>query len=237
MVYRASSPGDDQRQFVWIDWSGTQTGKVVFADTAGTGPSLTSDGRNVALALYKEGNMDIWSYEIERRAWNRITFDAGDDIAPVWSSDGRRIAFGSNRIGGIMNLYRKVLSGPPGSEELLVASPRILFATDWSSNGFLLYDSVDRKSGNSDIGRCRWTETTESRSRLFIRTLSNEEGNSLPTETGWPISPTGRANRKYMSSGSLVVPETAFSFLQMAGFRRVGIPKARNCFTLGWTDG
>ena len=30
--------------------------------------------------------------------------------------------------------------------------------------------------GTPTFGRCRWTETTESRSRLFIRTLSNEEG-------------------------------------------------------------
>jgi hypothetical protein len=36
--------------------------------------------------------------------------------------------------------------------------------------------------GTRTFGRCRWTEPTESRSRLFIRTLSNEEGSSLPTE-------------------------------------------------------
>ena len=67
VVYRVQAPGDDQRQFVWIDRSGTETGKVVFADTAGTGPSLDQPMSAVwRSALYKEGNMDIWSYEDPR---------------------------------------------------------------------------------------------------------------------------------------------------------------------------
>src|SRR5207244_44810 len=41
VVYRAPIASDDQRQFVWIDRSGAEIRKVVYPDSAGTGPSLS----------------------------------------------------------------------------------------------------------------------------------------------------------------------------------------------------
>ena len=62
-------------------------------------------------------------------------------MAPAW-------VFGSNRDGGRMSLFRTVLGTPPGSEELLLATPQRLFPMDWSPDGrFLLYDSLDPKRG------------------------------------------------------------------------------------------
>ena len=47
-----------------------------------------------------------------------------------------------------MNLYRKVLGGTPGSEELLLQTSEVKFAMDWSSDGrFLLYDSINPTKG------------------------------------------------------------------------------------------
>jgi Tol biopolymer transport system component len=47
-----------------------------------------------------------------------------------------------------MNLYRKLLGTPPGSEELLLSTSQTKFPMDWSPDGrFLLYDSLDPKQG------------------------------------------------------------------------------------------
>ena len=47
-----------------------------------------------------------------------------------------------------MNLYRKLLSAPPGSEELLLSTSQPKFPMDWSADArFLLYDSLDPKRG------------------------------------------------------------------------------------------
>lgn len=41
--------------------------------------------------------MDVWVYEWARDTLSRLTFDATDDQKPVWTPDGRRIAFASKR--------------------------------------------------------------------------------------------------------------------------------------------
>jgi Tol biopolymer transport system component len=146
IVYRTRSADSGQRQFVWVDRSGTEIEKVVYHDTNSQGPSLSRDGRRIAVFRYANGNTDIWSYETSSRAWDRITFDSGDDIYPLWSPDGKRIVFGSRR--GQMNLYWKLLNSPPGSEELLLSTPQPKFPMDWSADArFLLYDSLDPKRG------------------------------------------------------------------------------------------
>jgi WD40 repeat protein len=148
VVYRTPSAVSGQRQLVWVDRSGKELEKVVYPDIASQGPSLSHDGRRVAMFRSVNGNMDIWSYEMERRTWERVTFDSGDDIYPLWSPDGSRIVFGSNRKGGIMNLYRKLLSAAPGSEELLLSTSQPKFPMDWSPDGrFVLYESIDPKRG------------------------------------------------------------------------------------------
>jgi serine/threonine protein kinase len=148
IVYRTPSPDSGQRQLVWVDRSGREMDKVVYPDTAALGPSLSHDGRRVAVYRLANGNMDIWAYETSRRAWDRITFDSFDDIYPLWSPDGTRIVFGSGRKTGVQGLFWKLLSAPPGSEEVLLLTPQIKFPMDWSTDGrFLLYDSLDPKRG------------------------------------------------------------------------------------------
>ena len=97
---------------------------MVYADTAALGPALSHDGRRIAVYRFRNGNMDIWSYETSRRAWDRITFGPGDDIYPLWSPDGTSIVSGSVRTTNVVDLYRTSLGAPQASEELLLATPR-----------------------------------------------------------------------------------------------------------------
>jgi Tol biopolymer transport system component len=146
VVYRTPSPDSGQRYLAWIDRSGRETSRVVYSDAAGLGPSLSHDGRRIGMFRYVNGNMDIWSYDTERRAWDRITFDSGDDIYPLWSPDDGRVVFGSNRQTGFMNVYSKVLGAPPGSEEQLLSTPRPKFPMDLSPDGrFVLYNEINAK--------------------------------------------------------------------------------------------
>jgi dipeptidyl aminopeptidase/acylaminoacyl peptidase len=151
VVYR-SGPAV-QRQFVWFDRSGKRIEEVAGPENLGTGgtSSLSPDGRRVAfMRETEEGNLDIWLLELGRNVLSRFTTDAAADLLPVWSPDGTRIVFSSNRKGGF-ELYEKAVDSDTGSERLFLTSAQVEFASDWSLDGrFLLYTSVDAKT-NSDI--------------------------------------------------------------------------------------
>ena len=71
------------------------------------------------------------------------------DTNPVWSPDGSRIIFSSNR-DGPFNLYQKPANGVK-DEEVLLKSSEDKYATSWSRDGrFLLYTVVHPKT-KSDI--------------------------------------------------------------------------------------
>jgi Tol biopolymer transport system component len=148
IVYRTPPADSGQRQLVWFDRSGQETEKVVYADTAALGPSISHDGRRIAVYQDHNGNMDIWSYETRRRAWDRITFDPGDDIFPLWSPDGASILTGSSRKGGIVGLYRRLLNASQENEEMLLSTRDPTFPMDWSIDGrYVLYDTLAPKQG------------------------------------------------------------------------------------------
>jgi Tol biopolymer transport system component len=86
------------------------------------------------------GNVDIWLLDTRRNLLTRFTDDVGVDIFPVWSRDGSRIVFSSDR-NGKPGLYEESTTGA-GSEELLLPGTGSagVVASDWSPrDDMLLY--------------------------------------------------------------------------------------------------
>jgi Tol biopolymer transport system component len=89
-------------------------------------------------------------FDLRRNLPTRLTFDPKDDIWPVWSPDGKWIAFASNR-GGRYALYRKLASGA-GADELLYSDPKAnLGPTDWSPDGKWIALAIYPESGTPDV--------------------------------------------------------------------------------------
>jgi Tol biopolymer transport system component len=146
IVYRNLPADSGQREFVWFDRNGSELKRVVYSDTMSLGPALSRDGRRIGVFRSTEGNADIWSYDVERGTWDRVTDHPADDIYPLWSFDGRRLVFGSRR--GTMDLFIRVLSNPAGSEEVLLSTPMTKFPTDWSRDGqYVLFNVIDPDTG------------------------------------------------------------------------------------------
>ncbi len=78
------------------------------------------------------GPADVWLLDLGRGVPTRLTVDPAFDILPVWSPDGHRIAFASNRT-GTFALHVKSADGT-GNDELL-ASGEIGPPSDWSPDG------------------------------------------------------------------------------------------------------
>ncbi len=143
VAYRAGSAS--RRQLTWVDRTGKVLGTLGAPDE-GTllNPRVAPDGRRVAVQRTVQGNTDLWLLDGARTS--RLTFDAGADRGPIWSPDGRRLVFDSDRT-GVQDLYGKDASGA-GVEARLVASAQTKTATDWSADGrFLLYISFDPQTG------------------------------------------------------------------------------------------
>jgi eukaryotic-like serine/threonine-protein kinase len=147
LIYRVGIAS--QRQFIWFDRSGREIGRVSEPDGAGAAaanPSLSPDGRRVALNRVSGRNNDVWILDLERSLFSRFTFDPAADSMPVWSPNGATIAFNSNR-SGVYDLYEKSATGV-GTDQLLLATPQNKAPVDWSPDGrFLLYRSPGPATG------------------------------------------------------------------------------------------
>ena len=105
-----------QRTLVWVDRQGLE--KPVPAEPGPyTQIRLSPEGRRVAIEVQDPDNTDVWIYDLERDAPTRFTSDPGRDSLPIWTPDGKRIVFASNREGDL-NLYWKNADGSGGVERL-----------------------------------------------------------------------------------------------------------------------
>jgi Tol biopolymer transport system component len=143
LAYRAG--GQLGRQFTWFDRNGSVLSRV-----GDPGPyidlALSPDGTRVA-SFRLDQQQDIWLYEFGRGVSTRFTFAPSIERNPVWSPDGSRLVFASNR-SGHFDLYQKNANGT-GEDELLLKSDQDKVPTSWSRDGrFVLYYSNEPKTTN-----------------------------------------------------------------------------------------
>ena len=105
------------------------------------------DGRRLALDNREGKNLDVWVYEWERDTLSRLTFDPGEDIYPVWTPDGGRIAFSSTRAEqATRNLYWHRADGT-GEAERLTESKNPQYPTSWHPSGkFLAFQETNQQT-------------------------------------------------------------------------------------------
>jgi serine/threonine protein kinase len=137
IVYRARPPQDDH-QLTWFDRSGKEVTRLGTPSVAGLAPTLSPDGRHVAVSRLVEGNRDIWVLDLDRNVFSRFTFDPAGDVSPFWTPDGRWILFASNRR-GVTSIFRKPVAG--GDEEPLLVTDQNINTANISPDGRTMFFS------------------------------------------------------------------------------------------------
>ena len=249
-------------QLTWFDRAGKILGTVGEPGQYNT-LALSPDGARVAFSRNDPqaagkggagtggGNTDIWLYEFSRGASTRLTFDPGLDWFAVWSPDGSRIVFSSDR-DGPNNLYQKASSGA-GNEEALLKSNETKYADDWSPDGRFLAYGLGREAGlwllplTGDDRKPRPYLETESGSQArfspdgrYVAYTSNQSGKNevyvrpFPTASGgkWMISKGGGNQPHWRRDGKelfYISADSKMMAVEVAGASgtfQSGIPKA-----------
>ena len=97
--------------------------------------SVSPDGKYIAVnRTSSPTSSDLWLIDIDRAMSSRFTFGAGEAFAAVWSPDGQRVAFGSNR-GGRENIYVRSRIGQSAETVLYEANTLFKHPTQWSPDG------------------------------------------------------------------------------------------------------
>ena len=142
-------PGDARRldaRLVWVDRSGKvePVSAVPPQDMANT--RLSPDGRRAAFNIHG-ATFEIGIFDFERGLLTSLTNNTTGSQAPVWSPDGRRIAFRGTR-NGYRNVWIKSVDGT-ADEQQLTRGDRLQTPMSWSPDGrYLLYYETDPVRAN-----------------------------------------------------------------------------------------
>lgn len=150
LVY-ATSSGNQYQQFAWFDRQGKQLDTLGEPGILGD-PWFSPDETKLAHYSFRtaaSGKPDIWITDLKQRTSTRFTFNPANEFTPVWSPDGSRIAFSSNRTGSY-SLCEKSLSGS-GEEKILLQSSDWKFADDWTKDGKYIIFENDGPKTKADI--------------------------------------------------------------------------------------
>lgn len=210
-------------RLTWFDREGKALGSIL---DVGDFPSfaLSRDGTRVAVSEVDPRGYtpDIWLFDIARGRRTRFTFDSATDGSPVWSPDGTRMLFRSDRMGG-NNLFEKGTSG--SAPEVALSPLDVAYPTDLSPDGkYIAFHSASFGTNSYDVlvlprtegakpVPVAATEFTETGGRFssdgrFIAYASDESGQfevyvqPFPT-TGekWQVSAEGGVEPQWRQDG------------------------------------
>ena len=136
-----------ERVLVWVDRQGREE-PINAPPRAYSYPRISPDGTKVAVDIRDREN-DIWIWDLARATLTRLTFDPDLDRFPVWTPDGRRIAFSSMRAGA-SNLFWQAADGT-GPVERLTESANEQNPTSFSPAGTPLVFYEVTSSTSRDI--------------------------------------------------------------------------------------
>jgi Tol biopolymer transport system component len=214
-----------QTQLEWVDRRGTRVSLAAGAAVYGN-VTLSPDGARIAFDRAIESGLapDVWLMDLQRRITSRFTFSPDQHNVPLWSPDGRTVAFATITGTAIDIGQRPSNASGPAEILLKLSAPPFMFPSDWSADGrFLAYYRSDPKTqldlwvlplaGDRQPIPLLHSEFNESQGQFspdgkWMAYVSDESGTpqvyvqSFPTLTGkWQVSPDGGSQPRWRRDG------------------------------------
>lgn len=168
-------PGN--RALVWVDRQGREQ-PIAVPSHAWTYPRISPDGARVAVSSADQEG-DIWVADAARQTLTRFTFDPGLDNYPLWTPDGSRIIFYSQRAAA-PSIYWQPADGVGSVEPLTEGN--VSQPTGISPDGMQL---VFNESGTGGIDLMVLSLTRERRVRPLVQTRFSERNGVVSPDGRW----------------------------------------------------
>jgi len=194
-------------RLVWFYRNGQELG-TVGAPGPYQQPRISPTGDRILFQIPdpKTGNRDLAFIEVGRDIAHRLTNHPANDWYPVWSPDGKQVAFGSDRVGGrAMFAYLKTYLDQTAPETRIEGLEE---PADWSKDGW-----IATGSGKISVGSIKGGEPvkmTTSPAREFsprfspdskwLAYSSDESGRPEIYVRGFPGHPDPSSNKIQISN-------------------------------------
>ena len=149
LVYVPYDPVQDERALMWVDRTGAARPFDVVRRPYWT-PRLSPDQRQLIVGVGEARATDLWILDIASSSWSRVAQE-GKSLAPVWSKDGSRIFFASNRAGPY-NVYVMNSDGS-GEAQRITNNEQWPFPRSVSPDGQVLLAEEQNPVTSYDIWR------------------------------------------------------------------------------------
>ena len=155
-----------------------------------TGIRLSHDGRRIVFSS-NEADTDVFVYDLTRQALKRLTYTPEFEGNPVWTRDGTRVVYASERGPAVQMLWKRwdnprgapgALAQRPTEDEALAPGKYARIPHAWSPDGGLLAFTENHPDSRRDI----WLMPAAPGSKSFPFVVSPFEDNA-PT-----FSPDGQ---------------------------------------------
>jgi eukaryotic-like serine/threonine-protein kinase len=177
LVYVSGGAQSAENKLVWVSRNGAEQPLPAPAH-AYAFPWLSPDGRRVAVGI-TEQETHVWLYDL-RETLTRFTFEGTYNLLPVWTPDGKRIAFESNKEGP-SNIFWQLADGSGGLERL-TTSEYLHSPISWSPDGQLLAFHEVNPTTQRDIWVLRMGDR---KAQPFLRTQFDEAAPRFSPDGHW----------------------------------------------------
>ena len=177
------SRGTGGAEVAWADRDGRMTSiPATWPATIDLeGPSISPDGRRVAVGVVTPKGSDIWVKQLDNGQQSRLTLDETNNSWPKWSPDGQRVIYSGELKGGHRVLLARRADGN-GESEVLINESRAIFEGFVSRDGaWTIYRTTYYERGRADIMGKRAGDST------FTPLVATEADERHPA-----LSPNGR---------------------------------------------
>ncbi len=170
-VYAPGNPA--KTSLVWVDREG-KTESLGKDQDVYREANLSPDGTKAAV----RHGFQLWIHDLQRGTRSRLTSGNANNLHPIWSRDGARIIFASNR-GGDWDIYSQPADGSRPAEALL-KRPYDQYPLSILADGTLLYLEI-----HPQTGRDLWTLSPDGKaSPLRVTPFNEADGQFSPGAGG-----------------------------------------------------